>query len=541
MYGTRCSVGSAWMSHADAAAAAPPVAPRTVRNRLRSMTRASVVTHGAVARDVALHVAVDAPAHREGGDLVHLRHGAHVAVAGDTALGAEDLDVPLVWEAHETRECVHARPHGWLLGGPPLAHLLDLRLMGRRRAADHLMTPEAGLHRGDPRLARDGHRTVTVQAGDLVLTGVDVVTEEDGLAGTLEPPRVADDGSLVARRRLTGLCRGREGDRQCDRNAGPDPPTPLRHPERSMANGIGLCCETTYGRRNVAPALNSAQALHTRALFRACQQLMLQLDDVDEGVDGIQVGELHPAPPHAARDPAVADGLARRPREAVGHRELALLALGENERARKARLHGMEVAELAPADLVHPDPFPGGAHEHDLLGDVPERAHALARPLEPLRGARRQILERRVRLGTLARAGVEIGRPVAGRLVIDGNHSGSICKPRVTERKRPASSSRAIETPGTAMRPSLLMLSLITSAPRPNQRALGSTSDGYTHAASAAIAMSAWEPIPDSGIVPAQSRAPHPAATRQMRHASASPPTRCTLRFQTIGLSSART
>src|SRR5882724_5568626 len=102
----------------------------------------------------------------------------------------------------------------------------------------------------------------------------------------------------------------------------------------------------------------------------------------------------------------------------------------------------------------------------------------IARTLEPLRGARRQILERRLGLGTLARAGVEIGRPVAGRLVIDGDHSGSICKPRVTERKRPASSSRAIDTPGTAMRPSVLMLSLITSAPRPNQRALGSTSDG---------------------------------------------------------------
>src|SRR5882724_12597318 len=424
------------MSHADAAAAAPPVAPRTVRNRLRSIGRASVVTHGAVARDVALHVAVDAPAHLERGDLVHLRHATHVAVAGAAAPGAQDLDVPLVWEAHETWECVHARPHGRLLGGPRLAHLLDLRFMGRVGAADNLMTTEAGLHRGDPRLARDGHGAVTVQAGDLVLTGVDVVTEEDRLAGALQTPRVADDGSLVAIRRLTGLCRGREGDRQCDRNAGPDPPTPLRHPERSMANGIGLCRETGCGRRNVAPAPNGAQALHTRALFRSCEQLVLELNDVDEGVDGVKVWELHPAPPHAARDPAVADGLARRPREAVGHRELALLALRENECAREARFHGMEVAELAPTDLVHPDPLPGGAHEHHLLGDVPERAHALARPLEPLRGARRQILERRLGLGTLARAGVEIGRPVAGRLVIDGDHSGSICKPRVTERKR---------------------------------------------------------------------------------------------------------
>src|SRR5882724_4723654 len=466
------------MSHADAAAAAPPVAPRTVRNRLRSIGRASVVTHGAVARDVALHVAVDAPAHLERGDLVHLRHATHVAVAGAAAPGAQDLDVPLVWEAHETWECVHARPHERLLGGPRLAHLLDLRFMGRVGAADNLMTTEAGLHRGDPRLARDGHGAVTVQAGDLVLTGVDVVTEEDRLAGALQPPRVADDGSLVARRRLTGLCRGRKGDRQCDRDTGPDPPTPLRHPERSMANGIGLCCETACGRRNVAPAPNGAQALHTKALFRSCQQLMLQPNDGNERVDGVQVGELHPTPAHAAGHPTVADCLSRGTRQAVGHGELALLGLGENERAREPGLHGVEVAELAPTDLVHPDPFPGRTHEHHLLGDVAEGADAFARPLEPLRGARRQILERGLGLGTLARGGVEIGRPVPGRLMIDGDHDVVYCKRRVTERKRPASSRRAIDTPGTAMRPSRLMLSLITSAPRPNQRTLGSTSEG---------------------------------------------------------------
>src|SRR2546428_392890 len=46
--------------------------------------------------------------------------------------------------------------------------------------------------------------------------------------------------------------------------------------------------------------------------------------------------------------------------------EPALLGLGENERAREPGLHGVEVAELAPADLVHPDPFPGGTHEHHL-------------------------------------------------------------------------------------------------------------------------------------------------------------------------------
>src|SRR2546430_13664557 len=127
----------------------------------------------------------------------------------------------------------------------------------------------------------------------------------------------------------------------------------------------------------------------------------------------------------------------------------------------------MEVAELASANLVHPDPLPGGAHEHDLLGDVAERADAFARALEPLGGARRQVLERRFRFGTLAGAGVEIGRPVARRLVIDRNHDVSICKRRVTERKRPGPPNRAAHTPGTALQPSPPMWRLITPAPRP--------------------------------------------------------------------------
>src|SRR5437016_870640 len=121
VYGTRCSVGSGPMSHADAAAAAPPVAPRTVRNRLRSICRASVVTHGAVARDVALHVAINAPAHLERGDLIHLRHAAHVAVAVDAALRAQHLDVALVREADEPGERVHADPLGRPPVGPRLA------------------------------------------------------------------------------------------------------------------------------------------------------------------------------------------------------------------------------------------------------------------------------------------------------------------------------------------------------------------------------------------------------------------------------------
>src|SRR3989442_6550355 len=41
---------------------------------------------------------------------------------------------------------------------------------------------------------------------------------------------------------LAGLRRDREGDQQRDRDAppGPDPTTPLRHPERSMAN-VSVC------------------------------------------------------------------------------------------------------------------------------------------------------------------------------------------------------------------------------------------------------------------------------------------------------------
>src|SRR5207237_1885985 len=54
-----------------------------------------------------------------------------------------------------------SRPHGRLLVGPRVAHLLDLRLVRLGGSADHLMTTEAGLHRRDPRLARDGHRIVT--------------------------------------------------------------------------------------------------------------------------------------------------------------------------------------------------------------------------------------------------------------------------------------------------------------------------------------------------------------------------------------------
>src|SRR2546425_9305804 len=78
----------------------------------------------------------------------------------------------LVREAHEARERVPADPVGRLSVRKRLADLLDLRLMRRRRPADHLVASEARLERRNPGFARDGHCAVTVQAGDPVLTGV---------------------------------------------------------------------------------------------------------------------------------------------------------------------------------------------------------------------------------------------------------------------------------------------------------------------------------------------------------------------------------
>src|SRR2546430_3752069 len=123
------------------------------------------------------------------------------------------------------------------------------------------------------------------------------------------------------------------------------------------------------------------------------------------------------------------------------HDALPIFELRQHERAADARFHGMEVAELAPADLVHPHPLPRGAHEHHLLGDVLERADALARLLEAPRRARREILDRRVGFGTLARAVVQIGGPVARRLMVDGDHSSPI----VTSSSRRRASRRSSE------------------------------------------------------------------------------------------------
>src|SRR3990172_3332433 len=240
---------------------------------------------------------------------------------------------------------------------------------------------------------------------------------------------------------------------------------------------------------------------------------MFQPDDMHERVDRLEVREFQPAPPHAARERTVAHRLPQRPWQAVRHGELVLFHLRHDKGPTDAGLHRMEVPQLAAAHLVHPHPLPRGAHEHHLLGDVAQRADPLSRPLEPLRRTLWQVLDWRVGLGPLARVLVEVRGPVAGGLVLDGNHRCVYCKARVTERKRPTSRSLPTDTPGTAIRPSLPMFSLITSAPRPYHRALGSRSEAWTHSGRLATASAAWEPIPDSGMVPAHSSARCSTAT----------------------------
>src|SRR5207247_5467355 len=212
----------------------------------------------AIAAHLPLHVAVDAPAHLERGDLMHLRHRAHVPVARGAALGAENVDVAHMGEPHEAGERVDADPLRRFLVDPGRLHLLDLRDFGAtsRRIlrgchgpaerpfapADDLVAAEARLDRGDPGLTRDGDGAVTVEAGDLVLAGVDVVAKEDRLTGTGEFPRVGDDASCGGRCRVWALRRGWAGNEESDSDAGRGPTTPLLHQSRTMAN-VWTCAE----------------------------------------------------------------------------------------------------------------------------------------------------------------------------------------------------------------------------------------------------------------------------------------------------------
>src|SRR5581483_6727522 len=211
----------------------------------------------------------------------------------------------------------------------------------------------------------------------------------------------------------------RAGTPMASASATPTPtPPPLFVISSTRWRMYRLWCRTACGRRNVAPGRNGAQG--PPRLLGARQELVFQTDDLDERVE---IGKLHPAPAYAARHRPALHRRAHRGRQAVGSRELALLALGQHEGARDAGLHGMQVPELATAHLVHPHPLPRRPHEHDLFGDVLEGADPGARAREPLGRTRRQILERRIALGPLARALVERARPVPGGLLRDGDHA----------------------------------------------------------------------------------------------------------------------
>src|SRR5207244_8300131 len=93
---------------------------------------------------------------------------------------------------------------------------------------------------------------VAVEAGDLVLAGVDVVAKEERLTGTGEFPRVGDDASCGGRCRLSVLRRGWAGNGESDGDAGRGPTTPLPHQSRSMANVLfvgGTACAAAHSRQ----------------------------------------------------------------------------------------------------------------------------------------------------------------------------------------------------------------------------------------------------------------------------------------------------
>ena len=123
----------------------------------------------------------------------------------------------LMREADEAGERVHANPLGRLPLAPGVTDLLDLGLVRGGGTPDQLVAADAGLQRWNARLARHRHGGVAVHAGNLVLAGVDVVTEENRLARTLEVPGIADDRRLKSR--LTALgSQGRERESEKQRH-----------------------------------------------------------------------------------------------------------------------------------------------------------------------------------------------------------------------------------------------------------------------------------------------------------------------------------
>jgi len=150
------------------------------------------VTRRAIPIDLPLGVTSDAEAHvRHVIDLEDLGHAGDIAVAGVAGVGSQSLDVAAMREVHVPRQRVNARPlqmrfGGIALVGPELAQLFDFRLAPAVAPRDDHVAAHAGLEARDTRFTRYAHAVVAVLALDLVLAGVDVVTKEDGLAGTVE-------------------------------------------------------------------------------------------------------------------------------------------------------------------------------------------------------------------------------------------------------------------------------------------------------------------------------------------------------------------
>jgi hypothetical protein len=144
--------------------------------------------------------------------LVDLGHALDVAMAGHAGVRTERFDVSLMGKVGVAREIMNPNPFYRLLFIPRLAKFPDLGLASAVAASDDQMASHAGLHRGDTRLRRDGDRVVAVLALDLVLTGVDVVAEENRLARSFEAAtigggehgsqdRICDRASLLGLRR----------------------------------------------------------------------------------------------------------------------------------------------------------------------------------------------------------------------------------------------------------------------------------------------------------------------------------------------------
>src|SRR5438093_706193 len=246
-------------------------------------------------------------------------------------------------------------------------------------------------------------------------------------------------------------------------------------------------------------------------LFWSGQQLVLQSHHVDKRLHRVEIGEIHPAVAHAVEERAVPDRLLDDARQSIRRADFLLLGRGQNECAADTGLHGVQIAEFAASDLVHPHPFPRRPEVDDLFGDMAQAAELFAGFLETLGRAGRQIPRRLIRFGAFARAHVEVASPVVRvRLA----HGAPKSTGAVKRRNRPGSSSRPHDWCGTAIRPPRPIVSLMTSPLRPNQRAEGSKSEGYTKSGNAAAASAAWDPIPDSGIVPAHRLAPYSAARR---------------------------